>query len=151
MQDVNVLVVFCSRTGTTEKLALAAAVGAVQARANIRLRWLPEAADDGTMEGVPGWKENRERMEKEYIAPRAVDAEWAHAIIIGAHGAPPELKAYLGWLDALRSEGKLDSKVGTAFIAVPSGDEPGAVENARLEGRRVAEAARTHNAAGAEV
>ena len=43
-QDVNVLVVFWSRTGVTEKLALAAALGAVQANANIRFRWLREAA-----------------------------------------------------------------------------------------------------------
>jgi hypothetical protein len=39
-QDINVLVTFWSRTGVTEKLALAAALGAVQAKANIRLRWL---------------------------------------------------------------------------------------------------------------
>ena len=59
MQDMNVLVVFCSRTGRTEKLALAAAVGAVQARANIRLRWLREAADDrGGRRTASAWREN---------------------------------------------------------------------------------------------
>ena len=94
------------------------------------------------IQDVPGWRENRERMEKEYIAPRAVDAEWADAIIIGTNGAPPELKDYLGSLDALRSEGKLGSKAGTAFIVVPSGSQPDAMENARLQGRQVTEAAR---------
>ena len=133
MQDMNVLVVFCSRTGATEKLALAAAVGAVQARANIRLRWLREAADDRTILGVPGWKENRERMEKEYIAPREVDAEWADAIVIGANGTEPELKDYLG---------SLAGKAEPVFLAVPSGSSPDASENARLQGRQVTEAAR---------
>ena len=70
----------------------------MQARANIRLRWLRDAADDRTIESVPGWKENRERMDKEYIAPRDVDAEWADAIVIGANGTEPELKDYLGSL-----------------------------------------------------
>jgi hypothetical protein len=127
MQDINVLVVFYSRTGRTEKLALAAALGAVQARANIRLRWLREAADDQMIQDVPGWRENRERMEKEYIAPRAVDAEWADAIIIGTNGAPPELKDYLG---------SLDGKAEPVFIDVTSS------EAARLQGRQVTEAAR---------
>jgi NAD(P)H dehydrogenase (quinone) len=124
MQDINVLVVFYSRTGRTEKLALAAALGAVQAKANIRLRWLREAADDWTIDGVAGWRENLERMEKEYIAPRPVDAEWADVIIIGVRGAPPELRDYLG---------SLDGKVETVFIDA---------EDARLQGRQVAEAAR---------
>ena len=131
MQDINVLVVFCSRTGRTEKLALAAAVGAVQARANIRLRWLREAADDRTIESLPEWKENRERMEKEYIAPRAVDAEWADAIMIAARGsassASRELKDYLG---------SLDGRAEPVFIDVAS------LENARLQGRHVTDAAR---------
>ena len=137
MQDMNVLVVFCSRTGRTEKLALAAAVGAVLARANIRLRWLREAADDRAIESLPGWKENRERMEREYIAPRAVDAEWADAIMIGARcgagGASPELKDYLG---------TLDSRTEPVFIDVAS------LENARLQGRHVTEAARARKGAG---
>jgi NAD(P)H dehydrogenase (quinone) len=124
MQDINVLVVFYSRAGRTEKLALAAALGAVQAKANIRLRWLREGADDRTIDGVPGWRENRERMEKEYIAPRPVDAEWADVIMIGTSGAPRELEDYLG---------SLDGKVETVLIDT---------EDARLQGRQVAEAAR---------
>ncbi len=155
MQDMNVLTVFCSRTGRTEKLALAAAVGAVQARANIRLRWLREAADDRTIEGVAGWKENRERMAKEYIAPRTVDVEWADALIIAASGVTPELRDYLAALEILRTEGKLDGKVGATLGAslsamlsqlgltvVPDGSSPDTLENARLQGQRVTEVAR---------
>ena len=42
MSPVNVLVIFYSRSGATETLALAAAVGAVQARGSIRLRRLSD-------------------------------------------------------------------------------------------------------------
>ena len=46
---INALVVFYSRHGETERLALAAGVGAVQARANIRLRRLKDLADAATI------------------------------------------------------------------------------------------------------
>jgi NAD(P)H dehydrogenase (quinone) len=172
--DINVLVVFHSRTGRTEKLALTAAVGAVQAKANIRLRWLREAADDAAIESAPEWKENRQRMEKEYIAPREVDAAWADAIIIGTSGSPPELQDYLASLGVLGSAGKLEGKVGAAlssasirasaahekngallaalaqlgFIVVPPGSQSEALERARLQGRRITEVARALKGAG---
>ena len=41
---VNVLVVFYSRYGETERLALAAGLGAIQEEANIRLRRLADRA-----------------------------------------------------------------------------------------------------------
>jgi NAD(P)H dehydrogenase (quinone) len=172
MQDINVLVVFASRTGGTEQLALVAGLGAVQAKANIRLRWLREAIEGRAIESVPGWKENRERMEKEYIAPRTVDSEWADAIVIatggGTSGAPAELRDYLASLQALSSQGKLAGKVGAAFssgseadsaallvalaqldfILVPPGSQPVALEKARHQGRRVTEVARALKRAG---
>ena len=70
MQDVNVVVVFYSRTGSTERLALAAAVGAVQGRALIRLRRLPDSADEADIGSDPEWKRNLVRMNKEFIALR---------------------------------------------------------------------------------
>jgi hypothetical protein len=81
MPGSNVLVVFWSRFGATEKLALAAAVGAVQAHANIRLRWLKEENWDPV---VPGWPGFRARMESEYIQPRAADIEWAQGIVLAS-------------------------------------------------------------------
>jgi NAD(P)H dehydrogenase (quinone) len=71
---MNVLVIFSSCDGTTERLALAAAVGAVQARANIRLRRLPDQSS--------GNGEDLIRMRREYLPPTAPDAVWADAIII---------------------------------------------------------------------
>jgi len=133
MQDINVVITFCSRTGLTEGQALAAAVGAVQARGNIRLRWLPEAADDSAIESVPEWREHRRRMEKEYIAPREIDAEWADALILGVPSrltsSAPELKSYLTLLESQRANGKLQDKVATAFV---SGEGNGAQLGAEL-------------------
>ncbi len=71
----HVLVVFYSRCGTTEKLALAAAVGAVQARANIRLRRLPDVRE------VRECGDEIARMKREYVAPAEGDVLWADAII----------------------------------------------------------------------
>jgi multimeric flavodoxin WrbA len=168
MQDINTLVTFSSRTGATEKLALAAALGAVQARALIRLRWLREDADDRTIDSVPEWRENRARMAKEYIGPREIDFLWADVLLIAmparAGVSSPEWKTYLDGLMVLQPAGKLHGKVGTAFtegsdaalvslcpaldgldlILVPPDLTGGAsaVESARLHGRKVTEAAR---------
>ena len=72
---INVLVIFDSCSGATETLALAAAVGAVQARANIRMRRLP---DDS-----PESNETLARMRREYVPPTPADVLWADAVIIG--------------------------------------------------------------------
>jgi multimeric flavodoxin WrbA len=125
MQDINTLVTFSSRTGETERLALAAALGAVQARSLIRLRWLPENVDDPTIAGVPEWRENRARMAKEYIAPREIDLLWADVLVLGLPArdglSSPELKTYLDGLIPLQAAGKLRGKVGTAFSAGSDG------------------------------
>jgi hypothetical protein len=141
MQDVNVVIVFDSRDEKKEKLALAAAVGAVQGRANIRLRRQP---------GTP-----EEEAKMEYVEPREADALWADAVISSvASGFGFEaLEAF--------SSGALAGKVGSAltlearsasiyaamcsagFITVPvlpdSADER---DRARRQGRRVADLAR---------
>ena len=143
----NVLVVFWSRFGETERLALAAALGAVQGRCNIRLRWLREDTCDPT---VPGWQETRERMEKEYIAPRPVDLEWAHGLVLAT---PPrvdanaaEWRAFFG----LRGlEGKTGGGIGSLSDAMAqcqmtiveaSAQEGSEADRARNLGRRVADA-----------
>ena len=71
---MNVLVIFSSCTGETEKLALAAAVGAVQVRANIRLRRL---VDQSSATG-----EDLDRMRREYVPPTPADTSWADAVVI---------------------------------------------------------------------
>jgi multimeric flavodoxin WrbA len=163
MQDINTLVTFSSRTGETERLALAAALGAVQANAFIRLRWLRENVDDQTIDSVPEWRENRDRMAKEYIGPREIDFLWADVLVLGMPArdgeSSPEWKTYLDGLNVLQSAGKLHGKVATAFSA---GSDPALVSlcsalagldlilvppdpaaTALLHGRKVTEAARS--------
>ena len=81
MSPMNVLVIFSSCSGSTEKLALAAAVGAVQARANIRMRRLPDSGEE-----IPECKEALARMRREYVPPTQVDTLWADGVIIGLNG-----------------------------------------------------------------
>jgi multimeric flavodoxin WrbA len=168
MQDINTLVTFSSRTGWTEKVALAAALGAVQARSFIRLRWLREDVDDQTVDSLPGWRENRDRMAREYIGPREIDFLWADVVALGMPArdgvSSPELKTYLEGLNALQSAGKLHGKVATAFTPAlaetGSGDPalvslcsvldgldlivvpPNPLESALLLGRRITHIAR---------
>jgi multimeric flavodoxin WrbA len=167
MQDVNVVVVFYSRFGSTERLALAAAVGAVQARANIRLRRLPDTTPDSgneeTTARIEEWRENRARMNREYVAPRESDVAWADAIIVGM---PDEREVFSTEFQRyFDSVGKIERKIGASFMqgcwtasfydaigragftAVPVIAEADLVETARMQGRRVAEAARVLRAA----
>src|SRR5262245_64652136 len=78
---VNVLVVFYSCCGVTEKLALAAAVGAVQARGSIRMRRLTDRGED-----IAECSDDLARMRREYVPPAAADVLWADAVIIGING-----------------------------------------------------------------
>jgi multimeric flavodoxin WrbA len=162
MQEINTVVTFSSRTGVTERLGLAAGLGAVQAHSLIRLRWLSEKIDDQTIAGVAEWKENRARMTKEYIAPREIDFLWADVLVLALPArdgtSSPELKTYLDGLKPLQSAGKLQGKVATAFTAASNGAlislcsvfegldliliPPDLEESATLLGRRVTQAAR---------
>jgi len=128
---VNALVVFYSRHGETERLALAAGVGAVQARANIRLRRLKDLADPATIANDPIWTENLERMLPDYIAPRDIDADWADVILTAScPTSPSEMDQYLT---------SLKSGVAT----VPILDDPDdRIASARAQGRQAVEAAR---------
>jgi len=108
----GILVVFSSRTGDTEKLALAAAVGAVQARARIRLRRLPHADDEG-----PEMPEALRRMQREYIAPQVADLDWADAIVFcPSSGLDQEWVGFLELLGGMSrkrtSGGRLAAVVG---------------------------------------
>jgi len=138
MAQPIVLVIFYSRSGATEKLALAAGVGAVQERALIRLRRLPDLNPQGVIEQFPESKEALVRMHKEYVPPAESDLLAADAIIFAM---PHDLKTSEDWkphldmLTKLRSEGKLEGKLVAAL-------SPGTVEEAREQGRNVAKMAR---------
>jgi NAD(P)H dehydrogenase (quinone) len=121
MPNANILIPFYSRNGTTEKLALAVAEGARAAGAEVRLRRVTDIVSGEIMAKVPGWRENSERMTKEYGIPNEGDAEWADGIIFGTPtrfgNSSAELKAFIDSLGGLWFQGKLNGKAGSAFCS----------------------------------
>ena len=95
----NVLVIFQADTEHTEQMALAVAVGAVEAEANIRLRRL---AAPGAVEVA----------HKGYGKLQAADLLWADTIVVGLESSTPRaeelegLLSLLGELDRVQFEGK---------------------------------------------
>jgi len=119
MPEINVVVVFYSRYGETEQLALAAGVGAVQAHANIRLRRLKDLADAGTVARDPRWTENLERMNRDYIAPREIDVDWADVLLVAS--CADSLRETEQYVEAvLATPGRNDR-----LLIVPLVDAPG--------------------------
>src|SRR5262245_21548843 len=84
MSPIGVLITFYCRNGSTESAALAAAVGAVQERASIRLRRLPDPPQLATTCEEPEHQEDFDRMRKEYVPPTEADILWADAIVFAA-------------------------------------------------------------------
>ena len=117
----KILIAFYSRSGVTEKLALAIAEGAREAGAEIRLRRAREVASRDVMAKAPGWAEAADAMNASYEAPTEADAEWADAIVFGTptrFGAvSTELKNYIDGLGGLWFQGKLNGKVGSVFAS----------------------------------
>jgi multimeric flavodoxin WrbA len=107
MSQPIVLITFYCQSGETEQLALAAAVGAVQGRALIRLRRLPDM-------GMVSDSEALLRMRKEYVPPAEKDILGADALIVVA---PPDYsdsslqwKPFLELLRRLADGGSLANK-----------------------------------------
>lgn len=162
MSTVNVLVVFYSRYGGTERLALAAGLGAIEAEGNIRLRRLPDEASSDTIDADAAWRTALDRMNRDYVAPRPADPVWADVIVLAT---PPEscrevesfvsmlpsLGPMVGKLAAPLTSGDDTAVLGPVFgaagrcglTAVPlaSGTDD-AVTRARLHGQRLVRMAR---------
>jgi NAD(P)H dehydrogenase (quinone) len=120
MEDVNVLVIFYSRTGRTERLAVLLAEGAIQAGAKIRLRRARDIMPEPLIAADEVWRSERERMEKEFALPRVEDVAWADVIAFGTPAAPGGLSVELGATLApgsIVSEGALSGKGVTAFTS----------------------------------
>ncbi len=83
MDTLRILVAFYSRNGSTEALAKAIGAGAEAAGAEVRLRRAADIVSPDIIAKVPGWAENRARMEAAYPTPSSQDAEWADGIVFG--------------------------------------------------------------------
>jgi len=134
---VNVMVVFYSRYGETERLALAAGLGAVQAHANLRLRRLKDLADPESILRDPRWSESLERMIADYIAPREIDADWADVILlVSCPDSPAEAEQYR---TTLRAHGENGRKL---HIVSAADDPADRLPSALAQGKQVVEATR---------
>jgi hypothetical protein len=168
MPSTVAVIVFHATSEGTETVAMSAAVGAVQARALIRLRRVPDAgAGQADRAGDP---DALARMQKEYVPPTEADLLGADAVLIvpppGASPAAPEWQPFVLLLAQLGAAGRLAGKVGAivhtgdaatvaAFSkailtpglvmvppAIPGGDHD-ALATATAHGRHVAELATT--------
>jgi hypothetical protein len=138
---VNVVVVFYSRYGETEQLALAAGVGAVQAHANIRLRRLKDLADAETIARDPRWTENLERMNRDYIAPREVDVDWADVLLVAS--CPDSLRETEQYVEALLATPGRNERLLVVPLVENSPDTPGdRLASAREQAHKAVENAR---------
>ena len=160
---VNVLVVFYSRYGATERLALAAGLGALQERANIRLRRLADHADAATIGADAAWSETLARLQRDYVTPRPADPVWADLIILATPGrSDGEVDAYAASLPSCGPmAGKMAAPIATdndpaalrevyaaaacaGLMVAPSAlDGVDAVTGARMHGRALVRTART--------
>ena len=119
LPPTRLLVVFYSRSGSTETLALAAAQSARDAGAEVRLRRAREVVSHEVMTHAKGWAENADRQNALYPDPEQEDAEWADAILFGTpcyFGVmATEMKAFLDRLGPQWKKGALAGKIGGAF------------------------------------
>lgn len=124
MTKPKILVVFYSRNGSSEALALAVAQGAEAAGAEVRMRRVREVVGPDVMAHAPGWAEAASAMNARYEAPTSGDAVWADAIVFGTptrFGAmASELKAYIDSLGGVWFQGKLNGKLGSVFGSTSS-------------------------------
>jgi NAD(P)H dehydrogenase (quinone) len=119
--SAKILIAFYSRTGSTEALAKAVAEGAQAEGAEVRLRRAREFVGPDVMALAPGWPEHAARMNAAHEAPTPDDVEWADAVVFGTPtrfgNASAELKAFIDSLGGLWFQGKLNGKVGSAFVS----------------------------------
>lgn len=124
MPALTVVVTFYSRGGSTESLAHATAVGAVQGRALIRLRRVPDADEAGALQRFADCRDALRRMHKEYVGPREADVAAADVLVVASPAdvfpTAAEWQPFLTLLEHLHAGGKLAGKVAAVVRTGPS-------------------------------
>ena len=119
----KVLVLFCSRTGNTARLADAIAEGARSVRfTEVDVRRIEALAPTAPAAEPPAWQESGERLRQQYRTLEHVEELAAYdGIVLGSptrYGAmAAELKHVLDQLDPLWAKGAFVDKVGSAFTS----------------------------------
>jgi NAD(P)H dehydrogenase (quinone) len=121
MADVNILVAFYSRDGSVESLMKEVVAGAQAQGADVRIRRARDIVSEEVMAKVPGWKENRQRMEAAYEAPTSADIEWADGVLFGTPtrfgNVSTELKAFIDSLGGSWLQGAMFNKAAGVFVS----------------------------------
>lgn len=114
----KIAIIYYSSTGSTHRIAQAAAVGATAAGAEMRLRKVAELAPDSAIDSNPAW---RAHIQATVNIPLATpdDLEWADGFLIGTptrFGLPAaQMKQFIDICGGKWVAGKLQDKVVGAF------------------------------------
>ncbi|MET0233036.1 MAG: NAD(P)H:quinone oxidoreductase [Kibdelosporangium sp.] len=120
MRPVNAAIIYYSATGTVHSLAQAAAEGAEEAGAQVRLRKVAETAPPEAINARPAWVQHI-RATAGVAEARHDDLAWADVVLFGTPtrfgNVSAQLKAFIDTTGPLWAQGELAGKVYTAFTA----------------------------------
>ena len=120
MEPINAAVIYYSSTGTVSALARAAAEGAGEAGAQVRLRKVRELAPPAAIDANPAWRRHLVDT-ADVVEAELDDLDWAHVVLFGTPtrfgNAASQLRAFIDTTGRLWQQGKLANKVYTAFTA----------------------------------
>ena len=119
-RPAKILVAYYSATGHVHALAKAVAEGALAAGAEVRLRPVEELAPEMVISRNQAWGRHRSEVSDEPTASLD-DLEWADGIAFGTPtrfgNVAAQLKMFVDQAGQLWEQGKLISKVATAFTS----------------------------------
>jgi hypothetical protein len=105
-------------------LALAAAVGAVQGRALIRLRRLPDDGAPSRAQDSIECQEALARMRKQYVPPTEADIVGNEALIlVPSPGSTTDSTEWAGFMSLLTTQGSAGKLAGVVVAVVDTGSE----------------------------
>lgn len=120
MSAVKLAIVYYSSTGTNYKLSQAAADGAKEAGAEVRLARVAELAPEAAIASNPAWKAHVEAA-KDVPVVTLDDLDWADAILFSTPtrfgSMAAQMKQFLDTTGGLWFQGKLTNKVVSAMTS----------------------------------
>jgi len=120
VHPVKAAIIYYSATGTVHALAQAAANGAEEAGADVRLRKVAELAPPTAISANPDWGRHIQAS-ADVIEASLDDLAWADAVLFGTptrYGNPAsQLRAFIDTTGPMWAKGALADKVYTAFTA----------------------------------
>jgi NAD(P)H dehydrogenase (quinone) len=117
----RIAVIYYSSTGNVHRLAEAIVEGAEETGADVRLRRVPELAEESAIQQNPLWARHRDETADTVKEATMEDLEWAEGYAFGTptrFGNPAaQLKQYLDSAGRLWFEGSLSDKAVTTFTS----------------------------------